>query len=214
MDRSAERTLDLAGLRLPLVDTVIVAVTSLVLIVDFYHDALASADPLLGVAVDRAVLFGVIPMALLLVMGRPLGEHGLRIGSWRVGLAVAGGFALLVTPVLLAVAQLPDFRSYYRVEGLDLPRLLAAHTLELGAAEFLFRGFLMMALVRRCGPIGVLLATVPFTLVHLTKPELEVISTVAGGMAFGWLAWRTGSILYGAALHVYVLTMIVWLTSL
>lgn len=213
MDRSAERTLDLAGLRLPLVDTVIVAVTSLVLIVDFYHDAIMVADPRFGLALDRAILFGVVPMAVLLLMRRPLRDHGLRIGAWRVGLPVAVGFAALMTPVLLAVARLPDFRAYYRVDGLDLPRLLVGNTLELSAAEFLFRGFLMMALVRRCGPIGVLLATVPFTLAHLTKPELEVLSTLVGGVAFGWLAWRTNSILYGVALHVYVLTLIVVLTS-
>jgi membrane protease YdiL (CAAX protease family) len=79
--------------------------------------------------------------------------------------------------------------------------------MDLVSAELLFRGFLMFTLVRTLGPIGVLLACVPFALSHLTKPELELISTLGGGLLYGWLAWRTGSIVWGAAAHVYIVTL-------
>jgi membrane protease YdiL (CAAX protease family) len=82
------------------------------------------------------------------------------------------------------------------------------NAIDLASAEFLFRGFLMFALVRAIGPIGVLVATLPFVFSHLTKPELELFSTLAGGMAYGWLAWRTGSILWGAIAHTYILTLV------
>ena len=80
--------------------------------------------------------------------------------------------------------------------------------MDLAAAEFLFRGFLMFALVRAIGPVGVLVATLPFVFSHLTKPELELLSTLGGGMAYGWLAWRTGSIVWGAIAHTYILTLV------
>ena len=51
----------------------------------------------------------------------------------------------------------------------------------------------MFALIRVVGPIGILLATLPFAFGHLGKPELETLSTVIGGFAYGWLDWRTGS---------------------
>jgi membrane protease YdiL (CAAX protease family) len=35
------------------------------------------------------------------------------------------------------------------------------------------------------------------------------LSTLVGGLAFGWLNWRTGSILYSAAAHVFILTLLV-----
>ena len=76
-------------------------------------------------------------------------------------------------------------------------------------AEFLFRGFLMFALVRVIGPMGVVVATLPFAFTHLSKPEAETLSTLVGGLAFGWLNWRTGSILYSAAAHVFILTLLV-----
>ena len=56
--------------------------------------------------------------------------------------------------------------------------------------------------------IGVLVATLPFVFTHLTKPELELISTLLGGMLYGWLAWRTRSIVWGALAHTYILTLL------
>jgi membrane protease YdiL (CAAX protease family) len=52
-------------------------------------------------------------------------------------------------------------------------------------------------------------ATLPFVFAHLAKPELELFSTLAGGMVYGWLAWRTRSILWGAIGHTYILTLLI-----
>ena len=52
-------------------------------------------------------------------------------------------------------------------------------------------------------------ALYPFTFTHLTKPEAELLSTFAGGAAYGWLTWRTGSIVWGAAAHVYIVTLVI-----
>ena len=60
----------------------------------------------------------------------------------------------------------------------------------------------------RSGRSGVLLAAVPFTFAHLGKPELETVSTLLGGTIFGWLDWRTGSILYSATAHAIILTVV------
>jgi membrane protease YdiL (CAAX protease family) len=75
--------------------------------------------------------------------------------------------------------------------------------------EFLFRGFLMLALARLFGPIALVVALFPFTFTHLTKPESELLSTFAGGAVYGWLAWRTGSIWWGALAHVYIVTLVI-----
>ena len=52
-------------------------------------------------------------------------------------------------------------------------------------------------------------ALFPFTFTHLTKPEAELLSTFAGGAVYGWLTWRTGSILWGALAHVYIVTLVI-----
>ncbi len=71
----------------------------------------------------------------------------------------------------------------------------------------------MLTLVRVIGPLGVLVATMPFVFSHLGKPELELFSTLAGGLVYGWLAWRTGSIAWGAIGHVYILTLVMVLAA-
>ena len=48
----------------------------------------------------------------------------------------------------------------------------------------------------------------PFVFGHLGKPELELFSTLAGGLVYGWLAWRTRSIVWGALGHTYILTLV------
>jgi membrane protease YdiL (CAAX protease family) len=52
------------------------------------------------------------------------------------------------------------------------------------------------------------MATIPFVFTHLGKPELETLTTLFGGLGFGWLAWRTQSIWYGAAIHAFILVLL------
>jgi len=204
-------SLNLAGLRLPLRETAVVLVTTFALLIDYYHP-LAQLNWPIGAAasrgLERLALFGVVPLVtLFLLRERPSG-YGLRIGDWRIGLAVAVGVALLATPAVIIAAGLPDFKLYY---GLDErgPLAILGRAVDVGAAEFLFRGFLMWTLIRVAGPLGVVLATLPFVFTHIGKPELETLSTFFGGLGFGWLAWRTQSVLYGALLHAYLVNLVV-----
>lgn len=206
-------TLNLGGLLLPTRETMVIVVASLVLLLEWYT-FVPFGEPALATALERAVLYGVVPLAVLLLLGeRPRG-YGLRIGAWRIGLVAAVVAALVVTPVIIVASGWTDVHAYYHQDHLDLGRVLLANTLELSTAEFIYRGFLMMALIRLCGPIGVVLAAVPFAFMHLGKPELETLSTVFGGIGFGWLAWRTGSVLYGTVLHIYILTLVIVAASL
>jgi membrane protease YdiL (CAAX protease family) len=211
---SLPATLNLGGLVLPARETAVIVVASLVLLLEWYHAFIPIEDPALGAAVERAFLYGAVPLGVLLLLGERPSAYGLRIGAWRVGLLAAFAAATVATPVILIASGWADVHAYYHVDRLDTGRVLLASTLELSAAEFLYRGFLMMALIRWCGPIGVVLAAIPFAFMHLGKPELETLSTVFGGIGFGWLAWRTGSVLYGAALHIYILTLVIVASSL
>jgi len=119
---------------------------------------------------------------------------------------VAGCVAM--TPVVLWFATQPDARAFY-AESAAPPREVAlTNLLDLTAAEFMVRGFLMLTLVRTIGPVGVLVATMPFVFAHLGKPELELFSTLAGGLVYGWLAWRTRSIVWGSLGHTYILSLV------
>ena len=113
-----------------------------------------------------------------------------------------------MTPVILWFATQPDVRAFYAPSSAPLGELLLTNGLDLVAVEFAFRGFLMLTLVRVIGPFGVLVATMPFVFGHLGKPELELFSTLGGGLVYGWLAWRTRSIVWGTIGHVYIMTLL------
>ena len=83
------------------------------------------------------------------------------------------------------------------------------NVLDLYATEFLIRGFLLFALIRVIGPLGVIVAIVPFTFTHIGKPDVEAASTLVGGLVFGWMVWRTGSIWYSATYHVIIQTTVI-----
>ena len=217
-DDGDRRTVRLAGLDLPLRATVAVVAVTLIVIFDFQRtlipDALVEYDRNPGIqrlqALSRVVLFFLVPLAII-VLGfrdRPA-RYGLRLGDWRWGLALAIAGCAVMTPVVLVLSGAPDFRAYYAPSIDPLPSLVFTNTLDLVTTEFVYRGFLMLALARLFGPVALVVALFPFTFTHLTKPEAELLSTFFGGAVYGWLTWRTGSILWGALAHVYIVTLII-----
>ena len=212
------REIDLLGLRLPWRATVAIAVVTLVLLADYSR--LFLPDDLLELgrtpfvmrltALERGILFGLVPLWVVIAVFRDRqSRYGLAVGDWRAGLALTVVGCLVMTPVVLWFATLPDVVAYYAPSAEPLPGLLLTNTLDLSAGEFLFRGFLTFTLLRAIGPAGVLVATMPFVYAHLGKPELELFSTLAGGLVYGWLAWRTRSILWGTIAHVYILSLVI-----
>jgi membrane protease YdiL (CAAX protease family) len=211
------RVVSVFGLVMPFRAAVAVAIATFVVLFDYSRTfipvgirALGHTPEALRVqALERVGLFIVVPVLVILVVFRDrLPRYGVRLGDWRAGLGLLALGMVAMLPILVALARDPFFRSYYAPGWAPMPDLLTTVVLDIGATEFLFRGFLQFALIRVIGPIGVLVATLPFVFAHLGKPELELFSTLGGGMVFGWLDWRTGSVLWSTIGHVYILTFL------
>jgi membrane protease YdiL (CAAX protease family) len=206
----------IAGLDLPVRATVAVFLVTFVVLLDytrtlFPQDILAlgrSPDAVRYQALERFALFGIVPLAVVVVgfRDRP-GRYGLKLGDWRWGLGLLLAGVAIMTPIILGLAHLPQFRDYYGSAAGTFANALGSNALELIPAEFLFRGFLLFVLLRRIGPLALVVVQVPFIFAHIGKPELELWSTFVGGTIFAWLDWRTGSIVWSALGHLYVLTL-------
>lgn len=221
-DASDARTVRVLGLDLPLRATTALAVVTLVLLFDFSRTAIPQEIQALGraaaalryQALERVILFGLVPALVVVLAFRDrLTNYGLGLGDWRWGIGLATAGSALMTPIVVAVGSNPQFSSYYGISGAPVGDLLLTHLLDLVPAEFLMRGFVMFTLLRRIGPLGVVVAQLPFVFAHLGKPEVELFSTILGGAVFGWLDWRTRSIWWSALGHVYILTLIVAVAS-
>lgn len=203
----------LFGLALPRRATIALLVTTALIVADQLRFAIPAnaTDGLAGLRpldVARFGLFLVVPVLVVVLAFRDdVRRYALRLGDWRWGLGLLAAGLVVMTPIILGLAALPAFRGFYGSETTTLGVALLNNLVSLLPAEFLLRGFLMFALWRRIGPLALVVVQVPFILTHIGKPDVELWSTFIGGSIFAWLDWRTGSILWSALGHVYVLTL-------
>ena len=163
--------------------------------------------------VTALVTYLLIPHLALRIARRfdpeegPVHLAGLGLGDWRVGLTCAGLFYAVMLPLLAVVVWNGDFQGKYPLCNDATRSLLHLVVYEAGFAvyfiawEYFFRGFLLFGLHRTVGPWTVFVQMLPFVVIHFPKPDLEAISSIAGGLALGWLALRTRSIWYGWFVH-------------
>jgi hypothetical protein len=212
------RTVRVLGLDLPVRASTAIVVVMVVLLFDFTRTAIPFEVQAIGrapealryQALERVILFGLVPgLVVVLAFRDRLAGYGLGLGDWRWGLGLAIAGCALMTPIVVALGSNAQFSAYYGISGAPVDYLLVTHLLDLAPAEFLIRGFLMFTLLRAIGPIGLIVALLPFVFAHLGKPEIELFSTILGGAVFGWLNWRTRSIWWSALGHVYILTLVV-----
>lgn len=180
----------------------VTVVSALLLIVDRYRAFLPNKYW------DRAVLYFVIPLLITLVIFRQKPrEYGFTFGDWKLGLAYTLGGILLMAPAIYLLGRgNASMQSYYAGHLSGLPWTTF---LDLFGWEFFFRGWILFAYARRFGHDALWLQAVPFALAHIGKPEIETLSTIIGGFAFGWVAWRTKSFFYPFLIHWFIATFII-----
>jgi membrane protease YdiL (CAAX protease family) len=205
---------NLLGLRVPAVATAFLLVVCALLLLDRNYDVLPRFGPLdprslRNQGIERLVLFGLVPLGILAALREDPRRYGLGGGDLRRAVLLGGLATAVTVPAIALVAALPAIHDWYGPSMTTMPGVLLTNVLDLVPTEFLLRGFLLFALVRAIGPFGVVVAVVPFVMIHIGKPDLEAVSTLGGGLVFGWLNWRTGSIWASAAYHVAIQTTVV-----
>jgi membrane protease YdiL (CAAX protease family) len=69
------------------------------------------------------------------------------------------------------------------------------------AWEFFFRGFMLFGFKHDIGGRAVLISTLPFVIIHMNKPEAEMLGSIIAGFALCWIALRSKSIWPGVMIH-------------
>lgn len=226
-DAADLQTVHVLGLRLPLRATIAVLVVAGLLLLDYHGRINVVVEALLGpfggtaadakrvTSLGRLVVQGLIPLLVVVLVFRDRpSRYGVRVGDWRAGTVIAVLGGALMTPVVAVLVLQPGFGAYYAPQAAAPLDVVVTTALEVIPAEFFFRGFLLFTLLRVTGPIAVVIATLPFAFAHLGKPEVETLSTLVGGMAYGWLDWRTGSVLWSGLAHTWILALAVILSGI
>jgi membrane protease YdiL (CAAX protease family) len=185
---------------------VITIVSTLLITVDYYR------SPTTKNYFDSLLLYIVIPVAISILIFRenPI-DNGFTLGDWKIGLLLTVFGILIMTPIIWYLGT-KDIRmmGYYNS---SLDGLIWKKALEIFGWEYLFRGWILFGYARKYGTDALWIQAVPFAIAHLGKPEIETMSTIFGGFAFGWVAWRTGSFIYPFLIHWFIATLIIVISS-
>jgi len=204
-------------LRLDWKIAILTIVSTIVLMVDYYHFPILQwtewfsgwdASGLSLKILDRTLLYFIIPMFFILVVFRENPkDYGFSFGDWKAGIITTLGAIIVIAPILWLVGGGDvSIQNYYKPMETGLPW---STLLDLFGWEFIFRGWLLFGYAHKFGPDAIWLQAVPFALAHLGKPELETLSTIFGGFAFGWVAWRTRSFVYPLIIHWFVASFMI-----
>ena len=120
---------------------------------------------------------------------------------------------LIMVPLILLASTQKDFLQMYPkakfIAGLDLPQKKLNYLIyelcygfDFVSIEFFFRGFLILSLVKICGPHCIVPVACFYCTIHFGKPMGEAISSFWGGLLLGIVSYNTQSIWGGLIVHL------------
>ena len=146
--------------------------------------------------------------------------YGERLSDYGLKAAIEPGFGKLLAAciaVMLPITYLMSLTSgfadkypflrIYNGEPYIGQTLLVwelIYFLQFFGLEFFFRGFLVHSLKRSLGLYSIFVMTVPYCMIHFSKPPAETLAAIAAGIFLGWLSYKNGSIWLGLILHCTV----------
>ncbi|MEM5790463.1 MAG: CPBP family intramembrane glutamic endopeptidase [Candidatus Aenigmatarchaeota archaeon] len=116
---------------------------------------------------------------------------------------------LLFVPALFFSYQIKEFQAFYPLWKLARKNFLnfifyeICILTQIFSTEFFFRNFLIFPF-RKFGIISILPQSIPYFLLHLGKPFLEFLASFLAGIFFGFLSYKSKSILPSFLLHFLI----------
>ena len=159
----------------------------------------------------------LLPLVLFYNFYEDQKNHFYGFTSKRIDLRPYGILLLLMTPLIAMASfdegflrQYPSLKDNSAADFLDLESWVTVVIFELAYAwdfvsvELIFRGFMVIGMVKIMGRGSILPMVVLYAFYHFGKPPGETVGSIFGGYILGVIAFYTRSILGGVLLHVGV----------
>ena len=179
-------------------EAAVISLATLFLLLAKYH-------PLPNKLISDLLYYFALPIvSILLVLRRNPLDFGLRLGNVKIWSA----HLLLAFPIIFVIVywmtSTSGVQHYYRSPNFNPLHFVVATGLSLFPWEFIFRGFLLFGLKDRMKETAVLVQMVPFTLLHLGKPEFETVTCIISGIYFGFVCYRSNSFWPAWLIHQFI----------
>jgi hypothetical protein len=110
--------------------------------------------------------------------------------------------------VLLALfGQVPAMRDFYRPlrpAANDFWPWLGLVATQLLAWEYIWRAFMLFGLEPALGELAIYVQMIPFAISHVGKPEIETLTSIAGGILLGYVIRKCRSFWPAFVLHLFL----------
>lgn len=157
--------------------------------------------------VVAVVLLFLIPLGVARLMGLGPRDVGLGVRGSRREMGLVLGMWVAFLPIVWLASLTPSFLATYpRLRAMSDDAGLfflyqAVYVSKWIAWEFFFRGFMLFAFEKDFGKKAVVVSTIPFVLMHYTKPEAEMLGAILAGPLLCAIALKSRSIWPGVVLH-------------
>jgi len=157
-----------------------------------------------SLVLSYTVYYIILPAFTILIILRknPL-DFGLRFGDYKLWGFYVAITVLIAIPVLYIGSLFSSVGQYY-TKPFDYYGFFTQMVPLLFAWEFLLRGFLLFGLKERFKEGSILIQMVPFVLLHIGKPEIEILMCIPMGLWFGYIAYRGKSFWPAFITHTFI----------
>lgn len=179
-------------------ETVILCMATLFLVLGRYQPIGSS------LTLSYLIYYAILPVLTILIILRknPL-DYGLKVGNYKLWGFYVAITVLIGIPVLYIGSLFSSVGQYY-TKPFDYYIFLTQMVPILFAWEYLLRGFLLFGLMKKFEEASILIQMVPFVLLHLGKPEIEILMCIPMGLWFGYIAYRGKSFWPAFITHVFI----------
>ena len=167
-----------------------------------------SALPYMYWGVSSILIRILLPVLVIIlwIHGRP-SDFGYRLRGVTSHAWLYLLMFVVMLPLLFAASYMPAFQAKYpmyhgAVRGWSHFGLWElAYGIQFLGVEGFFRGFMTFGLYPRFGYLSLFIMVIPYALVHVGKPPIEVFMAVPAGLLLGYVALKSRSWVFGALLH-------------
>lgn len=145
-----------------------------------------------------------LPLIAAYLLGFKPNELGFKVGK-REGYVWACILFLVTLPLSVYASRMESFRNFYPIFSYSSWSDFLLKELLIGiimfAHEAFYRGILLFPLAKKNEWLGILAQNIPYTLIHIGKPPLEVPYSFIAGIIFAKMDLKSESFLPSFLLH-------------
>jgi len=157
-----------------------------------------------SLVINYLVYYAILPiLTILFILKKNPLDFGLRLGDYKLWSFYVAITVIIAVPVLYIGSLFSSVSQYY-TKSFDFYNFFIRMVPLLLVWEFILRGFILFGLKERFKEASIIIQMVPFVLLHIGKPEIEILMCIPMGLWFGYIAYRGKSFWPAFITHAFI----------